>query len=282
VTSRQIPRTTLGEGARHEGFLRHKSFRWAKLGCLLCALAIALYVLVDVPGRHYGGTAPGYLLGTLSLLLIVWLTMLGVRKRAMTRGRWSLKGWTSAHVWLGLSLAVLATLHTGFRFGPDVHSLAWALMLLVILSGLYGIVVYAALPSALSDSRAEMTKPQMVDALAKLDAQLEAAAQPLAQREAALVARAIREDPFAAGLARRLSGANARSPTLRALEGLRGNPDAGPLFPVLERKAAALAQIRRHLRIRALLEVWLYVHVPLTFALIAALAAHILSVFFYW
>ena len=26
----------------------------------------------------------------------------------------------------------------------------------------------------------------------------------------------------------------------------------------------------------------LYVHVPLTFALIAALAAHILSVFFYW
>jgi len=282
MTPRGIPRTTLGEGARHEGFLRHKSFRWAKLALLLCALAIALYAFVDVPGRHYGGTAPGYLLGTLSLLLILWLTLLGIRKRAMTRGRWSLKGWTSAHVWLGLSLAVFATLHTGFRFGADVHSLAWALMLLVILSGLYGVAVYAALPAALSDSRAEMTKPQMVDALAKLDAQLEAAAQPLAQREAALVARAISEDPFAAGLARRLSGSAARSPTLRALAGLRGSPDAGALFPILERKAATLAQIRRHLRIRALLEVWLYVHVPLTFALIAALAAHILSVFFYW
>jgi hypothetical protein len=155
-------------------------------------------------------------------------------------------------------------------------------MLLVILSGLYGVAVYAALPSALSDSRAEMTKPQMVDALAKLDAQLEAAAQPLAQREAALVARAIREDPFAAGLVRRLSGSNAGSATLRALGSLRGSPEAGALFPILERKAATLAQIRRHLRIRALLEVWLYVHVPLTFALIAALAAHILSVFFYW
>jgi hypothetical protein len=279
---RQIPRTTLGEGARHEGFLRHKSFRWAKIAFLLCAVAIALYALVDVPGRHYGGTAPGYLLGTIALLLILWLTLLGIRKRAMTRGRWSLKGWTSAHVWLGLSLAVLATLHTGFRFGPDVHTLAWALMLLVILSGLYGVAVYAALPAALSDSRAEMTKPQMVDAVAKLDAQLEAAAQPLAQHEAGLVARAIRENPFRAGLARRLSASTARSPTLRALAGLRGNPDAGALFPVLERKAAALAQIRRHLRIRALLEVWLYVHVPLTFALIAALAAHILSVFFYW
>ena len=54
------------------------------------------------------------------------------------------------------------------------------------------------------------------------------------------------------------------------------------MVSLLERKAAALARIRRHLRLKALLEVWLYVHVPLTFALIAALAAHIVSVFFYW
>ena len=33
---------------------------------------------------------------------------------------------------------------------------------------------------------------------------------------------------------------------------------------------------------RALLEIWLYVHVPLTVVLIAALIAHVVSVFFYW
>ena len=44
----------------------------------------------------------------------------------------------------------------------------------------------------------------------------------------------------------------------------------------------ALKRLRRHLKIRALLEVWLYIHVPLTFALIVALSAHIVSVFFYW
>jgi hypothetical protein len=281
MASRQIPRTTLGEGASHEGFLRHKNFRWAKLAVLLCAGAIAGYALVDVPGRHYGGTPFGYALGTVSTLLILWLTMLGVRKRAMTRGRWSLKGWTSAHVWLGLSLVVLATLHSGFRFALDVHTLAWALMMLVVVSGLYGIAVYAALPLALGDSRGEMTRPQMVDALAKLDAQLEAAAQPLALGDAAAVRRALAEDPFAAGLARRLSGSDARSPTRRAIALLRPTGETA-VVAMLERKAAALAQVRRHLRIRALLEVWLYVHVPLTFALLAALAAHILSVFFYW
>jgi hypothetical protein len=31
-----------------------------------------------------------------------------------------------------------------------------------------------------------------------------------------------------------------------------------------------------------MLEIWLYIHVPFTFALIAALTAHIVSVFFYW
>ena len=45
---------------------------------------------------------------------------------------------------------------------------------------------------------------------------------------------------------------------------------------------AALARIRQHLRLKALLEIWLYIHVPLTFALIAALFVHIFSVFFYW
>ena len=51
---------------------------------------------------------------------------------------------------------------------------------------------------------------------------------------------------------------------------------------LLKQKEAALTRLRRHLRIRAMLEIWLYVHVPLTFALIAALSAHIISVFFYW
>jgi hypothetical protein len=51
---------------------------------------------------------------------------------------------------------------------------------------------------------------------------------------------------------------------------------------LLTRKEAMLARVRRHLRLKALLEIWLYVHVPVTFALIAALIAHIVSVFFYW
>ena len=41
-------------------------------------------------------------------------------------------------------------------------------------------------------------------------------------------------------------------------------------------------RITRDLQVQALMEVWLYVHVPLSIALLAALVAHVVSVFFYW
>jgi hypothetical protein len=286
-----IARTDLRHGASHQGFLRHRNFLWAKVALAVSLLALAGYGLIDVHPRPNGGSAYGYTLGTVGTLLILWLALLGIRKRAMTRGRWSLKAWTSAHVYLGLSLIVIATLHTGFQFGWNVHTLAYALMMLVILSGLYGITVYAKLPPELGASRSEMTRPQMIDAVMKLDRQLRLAAQPLDHDDARILSLSLGDDAFGGGLYRRLSGRYPRCRTARALAemrrrlvvatGEREDALAG-VVGLLERKGAALARIRQHLRIKALLEVWLYVHVPVTFALIAALAAHIVSVFFYW
>lgn len=291
MASRGISRTELGAGASHEGFLRHRRFHWLKVAVALSLLSLAVYALADVRPRHNGGSWLGYTLGTIGALLILWLTMLGIRKRAMTPGRWSLKAWTSAHVYLGLSLIVVATLHTGFQFGWNVHTLSYVLMMLVIGSGIYGISVYATLPNDLSDNRAEMTKSQMIDAVHKLDRQLQLAAQPLTVADTEVVLMSTADDPFGGGLVRRLAGTYPRCGTAQALAQLRHRASLAPreqagaletVIDLLERKAAALARIRRHLRLRAMLEVWLYVHVPVTFALIAALAAHIVSVFFYW
>jgi hypothetical protein len=286
-----IARTDLRHGASHSGFLRHRNFLWAKVALAVSLLALLGYALIDVQPRPNGGSAYGYALGTVGVLLILWLTLLGLRKRAMTSGRWSLKAWTSAHVYLGLALVVVATLHTGFQFGWNVHTLAYALMMVVVLSGLYGITVYATLPPELGASRSDMTRPQMIDAVIKLDRQLRLAAQPLDHEDANLLSLTLGDDAFGGGLYRRLSGRYPRCWTALALAEARARlalaagerRDAlDSVVGLLERKGAALARIRQHLRIKALLEIWLYVHVPVTFALIAALAAHIVSVFFYW
>jgi hypothetical protein len=275
----------------HDGFLRYNNFRWLKIGAALCLVSILAYALIDANPRPNGGSAAGYALGTVGALLILWLTLLGVRKRAMTRGRWSLKAWTSAHVYLGLSLIVIGTLHTGFQLGWNVHTLAYVLMMIVILSGIWGIYMYAQLPRMLSDNRDMMTEAQMLDALRSIDRQLHDAAQPLEQRHADLVQACLDQDPFGGGAWARLTGhypscqTRAAQAEIRRETAYKPNLGDDPLERIdalLTRKESILARVRKHLRIKALLEVWLYVHVPVTFALIAALSAHIVSVFFYW
>lgn len=275
------------EATSHESFLRHARFRWLKISTIACLVAIVGYFAADVQPRPNGGSWYGYTLGTIGALLIVWLSLLGIRKRAITPGKWSLKAWTSAHVYLGLALIVIATLHTGFQLGWNVHTLAYALMMLVIASGVFGIIVYSSLPSALSNNREEMTQGQMIESIQALDRQLHDAAQPLDRAHADLVLSALGEDFFAYGLWRRLSGRYPDCATQAAIDGLAGtrgadNSAVGRVEQLLVRRRSQLERLRRHMRLRAMLEVWLYVHVPATIALLAALFAHILSVFYYW
>ncbi|MEQ1548840.1 MAG: hypothetical protein ABL918_09375 [Chakrabartia sp.] len=290
-STRAVQTERIRSDGSHEGFLRHNRYQWLKVAAVISGIAILSYLLIDVAPRHNGGSWYGYTLGTIGALLILWLTMLGVRKRAMTRGRWSLKAWTSAHVYLGLSLVVVATLHTGFQLGWNVHTLAYVLMMLVILSGIWGISAYVTLPRAMSANRDQTTEAQMLATLRSIDRQLHDAAQPLSQHHAALVRAALDQDPFGGGLLRRLSNRYPDCATRFAQTGIRsetanrpkiGDDPLEKIDALLERKQAILARTRRHLQLKAMLEVWLYVHVPMTFALIAALSAHIISVFFYW
>jgi hypothetical protein len=262
-----------------------------KVAAVICVVAIAAYLLIDVQPRPRGGSWYGYLLGTIGALLIVWLTMLGIRKRAITSGRWSLRAWTSAHVYLGLSLIVIATLHTGFSFGWNVHTLAYALMMLVIVSGLFGIYIYGRLPRQLSENRGETTQKQILETIRSLDSQLHDAVQPLDRQESDIVRMSLEKTNIGGNLVERLSGnyytcGNTRA--LKAWGAIRRSRFGGEVLTMdqvgtlLARKQEALDLARRYARLKATLEIWLYVHVPATFALLAALTAHIVSVFFYW
>ena len=157
--------------ADHVSFLKHRRFQWLWIALLLSIVCGVGYAMIDQDPRPNGGSWYGYTLGTIGLLLIVWLSLLGSRKRRISEGRWSLKAWTSAHVYLGLSLIVIGTLHTGFQIGWNVHTLAYFLMLLVIISGIWGVYAYAALPRPLSNNRKAMTRGEMLDELVVIDRQ---------------------------------------------------------------------------------------------------------------
>jgi hypothetical protein len=54
------------------------------------------------------------------------------------------------------------------------------------------------------------------------------------------------------------------------------------LVMLLTRKVSLLQRARRDVQLTALMKIWVFVHVPLSFALLAALIVHVISVFFYW
>ena len=281
--------------AAHESFLRHAHFRWLKIAVLTSLVVAAGFAatlaLRDYHLRHTGNSWFGYISGTLGAGIIVWLAALGVRKRYMTDNVWSLKAWVSAHVYLGLSLIVIATLHSGLQFGWNVHTLAYALMMLVILSGIFGITVYARLPQKLSDNRSETTQKQMLEKIHTLDTRLLEVARPLDQAQAALVTRAVQRTRIGGSFWRRLTNSHGNCETLRAITALKAARPSVPdgkqaqaldqVLSLLEEKELTLGKARRYIRLRSLLEVWLFIHIPATIALIGALAAHIISVFFW-
>jgi len=278
----------------HESFLRHKRLRWLKVAIFLDVVAIAAFWWVFVYSgtrlEHAGGTWLGYTLGTVGALIMLWLTMIGVRKRAMTSGNWSLKAWVSAHVYLGLSLIIIVTLHTGFQFGINIHTLAYILMLLVVGSGIVGVIAYMYLPVQLSDVRGDLTKKQMIETIHALDRLILQAAQSLDHTQARIVQLSLDKTIIVGSLWQRLTNSYAGCGNRKAIKRLprlqrRATGESAETLEkvsgLLTRKQEILGTARRYARVRAMLEVWLYIHIPMTFALLAALTAHIVSVFFF-
>ena len=266
--------------------LTYERFKYLKWAASLCGISILLYLLHEPPVEPNGGTWLGYTLGTIGAGLIVWLLMFGIRKRAYTSNLGTLRGWLSAHVYLGLALALVATLHAGFEFGWNVHTLAYVLTISVIASGVWGVVVYARNPSLMSDMLGGRTLQQHGQTLREIDAGCRNLAQQMPADVKQWVAR-VTDSPIFASRWQRFTGRNPQCVTAAATEALANRPgDTQASLLELEtqllKRARELGRIRDFVRLRSWVQVWLMLHVPLSFALLASLTAHIVSVFIYW
>jgi hypothetical protein len=141
----------------------------------------------------------------------------------------------------------------------------------------------------MTENRESMTTVQMLGRIAGLDDELRGVAMPLDDATVAAVERAIASTGIGGSAWRQLSGHYPGCTTGLAIAHMEAHSREVPQ-PLaeawrqtrlkLEEKSAVLKRIRADIRYKALMEVWLYLHVPLTFALLAALTAHVISVFF--
>ena len=128
---------------------------WAAVSVGLLALASLAFVNVwwsseTIPG---GSSPVGFAIGLLLAAIIIFECALYPRKLLR---RYRLLGpmhlWMRVHIWLGLICVPLTFLHSGFTFGGTLSTwLTWTLIL-VIASGIFGLLMQNVIPRLMLDS----------------------------------------------------------------------------------------------------------------------------------
>ncbi len=274
-------------------FLAYRDYLALKISLGVLAVSVVAYLIHDPFNGPSGGSWLGYTLGTIASLMIVWLMWFGVRKRNYVSPGLPLQAWLSGHVYLGGILVVLVPLHSGFQFGWNVHTLAYALMCGVIVSGFVGVYAYSVVPTLMTRNRPGQRLEALFQQVADVDAECKLLATGLPDHMAASVAMAVDETEIGGGILHQVAADASGCATSRALVELRAfgsevqfdtdrRTKVRKLLELLSLKQAQLVRIRRDIRLKALVDLWLLVHVPLAFATVAAVLIHIFVVFYYW
>lgn len=296
----------------HDSILDYRGFRYLWTALILSIGSIVAYLWHDPIGVPNGGSWLGYTLGTIGALLILWLLWFGVRKRRYSGATGSVRGWLSAHVYLGTTLILIAFLHSGFQVGWNIHTLALVLMLLVIFSGFFGVYAYLRYPAMMTRNRADSTRDAMVAEIRELDGQTLQLADKVDKSIHDAILSSIQHSQLGGGVWAQLTARDDSAVALAKLKEavLKSDGDAKQsksgqtmvmmvdflanqandtqsenlrrLIDLVSRKRALATRVARDIQLQALMEIWLYIHIPLSLGLLGALTAHVLSVFFYW
>ena len=287
-----------------ETFLTHRSGRWAKWAVALIIASAIGYWAEDLRVPPNGGSVFGYTSGTIAAFLMLVLTYLGRRKRHYGSKLGTVKGWTSAHIYLGIALIALTLLHSGFQVGWNWHTLAFALMLIVCLSGIYGVWAYQHYPALIDRNNLSRTRGALIDQLHHLDQDITGSLTRHDPGVASIVQGAIERTTLPNRWLDTLRGID-HSEVLLPGKGLVSNTNMTALIDylieqieqgaqgdtalnlqslvgALGERASLISRIKEDLRLVTLTRIWLTIHIPLAFAAVAAVIIHVIAVFLYW
>ncbi len=141
----------------------------ASLGILATAVALYSVEVWSSPRGATGASGIGLLLGTVGFGFMIYAAALGARKRVPTWRLGRAKTWMRGHLWLGFLALPLILLHGGFHFGgPLTRVLTW-LLIVTVLSGVYGAALQHYVPGKMT---ADVPLETIYDEIGHVRAQL--------------------------------------------------------------------------------------------------------------
>jgi hypothetical protein len=116
---------------------------------LLSAIAYKLYVHNSALGAR-GGSPFGLAFGVLGFAFMLFAALLGARKRVPVWRLGRAQAWMRGHLWLGLLSLPIILFHGGFHFGGTLTRVLMWLLIITVVSGLFGAALQHYIPRVMT------------------------------------------------------------------------------------------------------------------------------------
>jgi hypothetical protein len=263
---------------------------WRVIFIILLVAATASYVWYARRESPYGGTAMGLAYGIAGFALILLLSFFGIRKRWYRSTFGTLEQWMQSHIHLGILVMVILFFHAGGHFNDKIAVTTLILAAIVVVSGVAGAILYVTVPRLLTEVESNLTVEEISDQLNQLARSMARVASGKSAAFQRIYSGLINESKpgWLAGWRLLFAGRRQRKPQVAgdwsSLLGLVAKEELDDLRQMLvvsrQRKELMLRLIYQQ-RYKNVLESWLYIHVPFTFALLVFAVIHIVAVFYY-
>jgi predicted membrane channel-forming protein YqfA (hemolysin III family) len=261
---------------------------WRRLFVVvLVALGASYYRYASREFPH-GGSNWGLGYGIAGTALILLLAFYGIRKRWYRSRFGTLEQWLQSHIYLGLLVIVLLIFHAGMRFTDTIAVTTLILAAVVVASGVAGAILYVTIPRLLTEVESDLTVPEISDQLNQLARSMARVASGRSAAFQRIHDELVRQtQPGAlAGwgllLSRmRKSTQDADWTRLLTLVPKEEQEELRQMLVISRQRKELLLRLVYQQRYKNVLEFWLYLHVPFTFALLLFAALHIAAVFYY-
>ena len=192
----------------------------------------------------------------------------------------------SAHVWLGIALTLVVPLHCGFSFGWNVHTYAYAAMVITIMSGIWGSITFVTEATDIRSHRGGASPKKLIEQIYVVATDIRGLVQE--GSDALVVLAGATDTPFVPSLWRSLFGSRptpfdpkasaellAPVPESEQANGLK-------LIGLVNKKRELIHQLETESVAQAKMKLWLYLHLPVSLGLVVLVLVHIFVVFWYW
>jgi len=123
----------------------HRPWLWFSIA--LIALSTIIYIPYSRMTTPAGSTAVGLTFGVIALSFMVFAALLSLRKRYRIMRIGSARVWMKAHLWLGALALPMVLFHAAFHARGLLAFILMVLTFIVVISGIYGAYLQHTLPS---------------------------------------------------------------------------------------------------------------------------------------